>query len=372
MPQVDAPHYFSSAMNFCVNQSHPLPPQGVPIHTWNNPQYTLQGYYYQVAKDGCSYIGFMAYCHFNINQRQYPHVQLLDSLKIGHKYCLSFWISISDASYFMRCNTIGAFFSTFPIEMPNYYKVLPYTPQIENIKTDFPDTSNNWYLVSGSFLADSNYKYLTIGNFYPDSLSYVEIDFFPTSYPYDFALYMDLVALYDCTGHTYQANAGGSRQVCYGEPVRIGTDEPPASNNRQYFWSPAAGLSDTSAARPLATPTETTTYYLRVIDEYIQESFDTITLEVTHCDIFIPNIFSPNNDGLNDVLYVRGEGIAQLSFVIFNRWGEKVFETNDPYLGWDGTFKGQQAETGVYVYMVNVTLDNGLTLKRSGNVTLVR
>ncbi len=375
MPQVPYPHYFTCFANYCTDMNYPIPYQGVPIHSWNSSHNTLNGYYFQEAMEGCAYIGFMIVnfaALYGVNQRQYPHVQLLDSLKIGHQYCLSFWISIPDVWYFMRCNTIGAFFSTFPIEMPNYYKVLPYIPQIENMKADYPDTSNIWYLVSGSFVADSNYKYLTIGNFRPDSLSDFIVDFLPGSYSEGFGLYMDMVALYDCTGHTYKANAGGSRQVCYGEPVRIGTDEPPASNSRQYFWSPATGLSDTSAARPFATPTETTTFYLRVIDEYVQESFDTITLEVVHCDIFIPNIFSPNNDNLNDVLYVRGEGIAQLSFVVFNRWGEKVFESNDPHQGWDGKFKGKQAETGVYVYMVNVTLENGMTVKRSGNVTLVR
>ncbi len=240
--------------------------------------------------------------------------------------------------------------------------------QVVNTKENWLDTTS-WFLVSGSFVADSNYKYLTISHFIPDSLLTTAI-FCPTDYTQ--GVFVDMVSVFDCTGHTYQANAGGSRQVCYGEPVRIGTDEPPASNNRQYFWSPAAGLSDTSAARPFATPTETTTYYLRVIDEYVQESFDTITLEVTHCNIFIPNIFSPNNDNLNDVLYVRGEGIVQLNFVIFNRWGEKVFESNDPHQGWDGMFKGKQAETGVYVYMVSATLENGMTMKRSGNVTLVR
>jgi large repetitive protein len=118
-----------------------------------------------------------------------------------------------------------------------------------------------------------------------------------------------------------------------------------------------------------------------VIDEFFLETWDTITVSVKYCppepepefnNIFIPNIFSPNNDGLNDVLYVRGEGIAQLSFIVYHRWGEKVFETNDPHHGWDGTFKGKPAETGVYVYLVEARLENGMTVKRSGNVTLVR
>ncbi len=361
-------HYFTSTMNFCIDDEWPIPYQGVPIHSWNGYQFTINGYHYQEAKDGCGYIEFAAYYHLNYNMRMYPVVELTDSLIVGRKYCLSFWLSIPDQWYFMTMNTIGAYFST---EMPehNTLKVLEVVPQIENKRTDFPDTSNTWYLVSGSFVADSNYKYLSIGNFYPDSLTNVQIDFFPPNYSIDFGLYLDMVALYDCTGHSYQCNAGGSERICAGESVVLGSDNV---SERQYHWSPATGLSDSTAARPLAAPTETTTYYLYVIDEFLQQSYDTVTVEVVNCNIFIPNIFSPNNDGLNDVLYVRSEGIAQLSFVVFNRWGEKVFETNDPYHGWDGMFKGKQAETGVFVYMVNVTLDNGLTLKRSGNVTLVR
>jgi gliding motility-associated-like protein len=361
-------HYFTSAMNFCTDEEWPIPYQGVPIHSWNGSQYTLNGYYYQVAKDGFAYMMLRSYNFQNINWRQCPMVKLNDSLKVGHKYCLSFWLSVPDSWYFMSSNTIGAYFSTI-IPEHNTLTVLEVVPQIENKRTDFPDTSNTWYLVSGSFVADSSYQYLTIGNFYPDSLTNVQIDFIPPNHSVDFVLYLDMVALYDCTGHRYQCNAGGGKRICAGESVVLGTDE---DSRRQYHWSPATGLNDPSAARPIASPTETTTYYLYVIDEFLQQSYDTVTVEVVNCDIFIPNIFSPNNDGLNDVLYVRGEGIAQLSFVIFNRWGEKVFESNDPHQGWDGMFKGKQAETGVYVYLVEARLENGMTVKRSGNVTLVR
>jgi gliding motility-associated-like protein len=180
---------------------------------------------------------------------------------------------------------------------------------------------------------------------------------------------MDMVALYDCTGHNYKCNAGGHKKICIGESVQLGTDE---DNRREYHWSPATGLSDTTAARPTATPTETTTYYLYVIDEFLQESYDTVTVEVVHCDIFIPNIFSPNGDGQNDVLYVRGQGIEQLTFVVYNRWGETVFETKDPNHGWDGTFKGKPAEAGVYVWHVEARLEDGLEVRRSGNVMLTR
>jgi len=364
-------HYFTSAMNFCTDDEYPIPYQGVPVHRWNITYLTLYGYYYQVAKEGSAYVEFAVYYHDNYNHRLNPVVKLTESLQIGRKYCLSFWLSVPDVWYFMSCNTIGAYFST---EMPvhNTLQVLHVVPHIENMRTDYPDTSNTWYLVSGSFVADSNYKYLTIGNFYPDSLSNVIIDFLPPNHSVDFGLYLDNVALYDCTNHNYTCNAGGHKKMCAGESVVLGTDDPPAAEQRQYRWSPALGLSDSTAAKPLASPTETTTYYLYVIDEFVQESYDTVTVEVMYCDIFIPNIFSPNGDGQNDVLYVRGQGIEQLTFVVYNRWGQKVFETKDPNHGWDGTINGKPAETGVYVYHVNAVLHDGMTVSRHGNVTLVR
>ena len=58
-------------------------------------------------------------------------------------------------------------------------------------------------------------------------------------------------------------------------------------------------------------------------------------------ELYVPNGFSPNGDGQNDVLYVRGGGVTEMSWVIYDRWGEKVFETTDPKQGWDGTYKGK-------------------------------
>jgi gliding motility-associated-like protein len=89
-------------------------------------------------------------------------------------------------------------------------------------------------------------------------------------------------------------------------------------------------------------------------------------------EAYIPNIFSPNNDGNNDILFVHGENIKELTFSIYNRWGNKMFESNDIKVGWNGKYKGNDCETGVYVYMANITYSNGETFFKKGNVTLVR
>jgi gliding motility-associated-like protein len=88
--------------------------------------------------------------------------------------------------------------------------------------------------------------------------------------------------------------------------------------------------------------------------------------------VYIPNIFSPNNDGFNDVFYVRGKEIESLHFLIYNRWGNLVFESNELSQGWDGTQNGKMCEAGVYAFVAEVRFKDGREENRKGTVTLVR
>jgi gliding motility-associated-like protein len=89
--------------------------------------------------------------------------------------------------------------------------------------------------------------------------------------------------------------------------------------------------------------------------------------------VFVPNTFTPNNDGLNDKLFVRGIGLRQLEyFRVFDRWGNVVFETHDMDEGWDGNYKGKPADVAAYVYILKGVCSSGSTVDKSGNVTLVR
>ncbi len=88
--------------------------------------------------------------------------------------------------------------------------------------------------------------------------------------------------------------------------------------------------------------------------------------------IGVPNAFSPNGDGFNDILYVKGQGITDFIFKVFNRWGEKVFETNDLETGWDGIYKTKPQDMDVYVWELNATLEDGNRVVQSGNVSLLR
>ena len=88
--------------------------------------------------------------------------------------------------------------------------------------------------------------------------------------------------------------------------------------------------------------------------------------------VFVPKAFTPNGDGLNDVLYVYGNFIQQLDMKIFNQWGQAIFETANKGNGWDGTYKGKMQPSGVYMYALKATLQDGTVVNTKGSINLIR
>jgi len=146
------------------------------------------------------------------------------------------------------------------------------------------------------------------------------------------------------------------------------------------LWSPGATLSCTNCPAPLASPKITTTYNLRVTNDGGCIAQDAITVFVVclNSNVYMPNTFSPNGDGMNDIYYPRGRGINTIrSLKIFNRWGQMVysrenFQANDPSAGWDGRFRGAALTPDVYVYVVDLVCDNQTIITLKGDVMLVR
>ena len=104
---------------------------------------------------------------------------------------------------------------------------------------------------------------------------------------------------------------------------------------------------------------------------------DTVFIKVNElvCDdpyIFIPNAFSPNGDGLNDVLFVRSRILESFYFAVYSRWGQKIFETTRFDEGWDGTFQGQPCQNGVYDFYFKGICVGGQKNEIRGNVMLIR
>jgi gliding motility-associated-like protein len=152
-----------------------------------------------------------------------------------------------------------------------------------------------------------------------------------------------------------------------------------ATGADNYTWSPSTGLSCTDCPNPTASPDVTTTYYVTATDDNGCTGGDTalVVIKLPCGEIFVPTIFSPNGTGpqKNNNLCVFGTAacVEELIFEVYDRWGEKVFETTDITKCWDGNYKDKPMNSGIYVYRLYVKLwNNDEAIEQSGNTTLVR
>ena len=154
-----------------------------------------------------------------------------------------------------------------------------------------------------------------------------------------------------------------------------------ASGAESYRWSPAAGLSSTEVADPVASPDKTTTYTVEGITANGCVVLDTITVLVNEspppaATLFVPNLFSPNGDGQNDTFRLYGPSVSAITWQIYDRQGNRLFEANDLVAGWNGEHRGQPVPNGVYLWKISGKLVDGTPLQfegqQSGMLRLVR
>ncbi len=140
-----------------------------------------------------------------------------------------------------------------------------------------------------------------------------------------------------------------------------------------YNWVPSEYVDCPDCPDVIATPLLTTSFFAQMISPEGCVSQDTVIVTVNFMDIVdVPNSFSPNGDGLNDILYVKGVGITDMTFRVYNRYGELIYETTDQKEGWDGTFRGQEENPGVFLWTVEYTLVDDSTTTKSGTITLIK
>ena len=143
-----------------------------------------------------------------------------------------------------------------------------------------------------------------------------------------------------------------------------------------FDWEEDPTLDDRGETAIVSPTINGTSYFATIFSEIAPQCAVTRDTAIwIGCDedaLFIPNAFSPNDDGINDVLYVRGaDGFLSMNLIIYSRWGEKVFETSDADIGWDGRFEGEELSPNVYGYYLTVTCPGGV-ITRQGNVTLLK
>jgi gliding motility-associated-like protein len=156
--------------------------------------------------------------------------------------------------------------------------------------------------------------------------------------------------------------------------ARGGQTQLIASGGLQYQWIPQTGLNNPGIQDPFASPISNTTYTVTVIDINGCSNTDQVMITVNTPSFWLPTAFTPDGNGKNDVLYVRGVGIISFEFTVFDRWGQQIFYTRDVTRGWDGRKdpSGEEMPAGAYVYYLKGTASDGQAIAEQGMINLIR
>ncbi|HEY1039967.1 MAG TPA: gliding motility-associated C-terminal domain-containing protein [Bacteroidia bacterium] len=165
------------------------------------------------------------------------------------------------------------------------------------------------------------------------------------------------------------------------ERIELGTSTtlsgfPWSSDALYWSWTPSTGIGCPTCSSIEVSPLANTYYVLKTTNKAGCFDYDTIYVMVEKVcgEVFVPTAFSPNGDNINEFATVKNNNcIRSMVFSIFNRWGEKVYMSEDPKtVGWDGIFNGKPQDAGVFVYYLDAVLTDNTTLSQKGTITLVR
>ncbi len=364
--------------------------------------------------------------------REYVQVELLKPLEPGKKYVAEMYVSRAE-NFVLSTNNIGMYFSDTKIAEPNS-GVLNFTPQV--VYNDVITDTAGWVKVSGEFLAQSASRFLIIGNFNDNQQTTIESLIEPGTRMRSAYYFVDMVAVYEnpyeavdtiiCEGDSilftpgsdsliswsYTDNQDGtfstnsqlwmapdssvqfyflglmdtilyrievkpappvvflgddSLIICIGDSVRLKTE---LANNADYLWSDGTTGDQIQLSDP-------GWYWLQSSND-CGSNRDSVFVQHIQCEchIFVPNIFTPNHDSLNDQFSPSIDcETTKYHLQIYNRWGERLFESYSYDHKWNGTYRNEHVPDGVYfwilIYAESVT-GNNISQSLSGTVTVLR
>lgn len=226
-----------------------------------------------------------------------------------------------------------------------------------------------WSRISGSFQAQGDEAYLTIGSGLAEDKIQIEPD---TGSKVTAYYLIDDVAVWKCSEEAKEAEAGPDHAICPGEDTQLGKHN---LNQYHYLWFKKGNLKDTLCKKGIfhANPKSTTTYLLQVKDFKYDISWDSVTVNVKpDClDPEIPNVITPNGDGYNDIFKPETKYDIRYEFSIYNRWGKLIYsgDENNP---WDGKINGRKVSEGVYYYVLKAHNHlTGYKKEFSGEITVI-
>ncbi len=166
---------------------------------------------------------------------------------------------------------------------------------------------------------------------------------------------------------TVKADAGKDTLVFINSPFQLR-----AKGGKSYLWTPAVYLNANNIANPTGSIQNDQTFQVEVTDERGCKATDIVNVQVfVGDDIYVPNIFTPNNNGKNDVFRVIAPPGVVYLFEVFNRWGQRVFSTNNQQLGWNGRIQNELQPSGVYVWHLKAKTRQGRLVEKKGTVMLM-
>lgn len=194
--------------------------------------------------------------------------------------------------------------------------------------------------------------------------------------PHQNTLYVVIVTnSYGCSAtDTVHVNVFPSQSINLGPDVLIpfgGSTQLFAQGIGNFSWSPDSFLTCSQCYNPTASPLHSTQYFATLTDANGCHFYDSIWVFVEGA-LYVPNTFTPNRDGINDIFMALGVEIKEFEMTIFNRWGEDIFRTDDLLYGWDGTHRGAKCPIGVYAWKISYTENSGKEGSLIGHVSLLR
>ena len=197
--------------------------------------------------------------------------------------------------------------------------------------------------------------------------------------------YLRVYDLYDCPSLRQdtiqvqvipgvQAFAGKDTVAAMGQPIQLHGREMGNSGVTKFHWSPDRGLSNPDIPNPIAILEKDVTFTLTLTTPEGCLGMDQVEVRVfASPEIFVPSGFTPNGDGLNDLLRPIPVGMKEFHyFKVFNRWGQEIFFTHDERKGWDGKWQGKIQATGSFVWMAEAVDYSGRLVRRKGVTTVIR
>jgi gliding motility-associated-like protein len=154
----------------------------------------------------------------------------------------------------------------------------------------------------------------------------------------------------------------------YGDQIQLSAF---SEQTGSYIWTPAEYLTCIHCQNPIATPNQEITYKVTFTntdgcssDEFINITYDAV--------VYVPNTFTPDNNGLNETFQISGGNLKEMECLIFNRWGELLYTMSEPYQTWDGTYMGKPCQDGTYIWKLTYTDFVNKQYQLSGHVNLIR